>query len=222
MENKYKLVIFDLDGTLADTSQGIYNAHRYTADKMGIVLDENSLNGVIGGELLKIYKTRFQLDDDSSRKAVDIYRLWYQEKGIYQAEIYPGIEELLVNLKSNGMKLAVATLKREDFAKKMLEDMKVARMFDHILGMDIEDTLNKEKLLRKCVELVNVKTNEAVLIGDSMNDAKGADACEMDFIGVTYGFGFSDKKDINSVGAIFAADTPEEVSDFLGLLNQSI
>ena len=222
MEYKYKLVIFDLDGTLADTSQGIYNAHRHTANKMGIVLDENALNGVIGGELLQIYKERFYLADHEARRAVEIYRLWYQKNGIFQAEIYPGIVELLLDLKSKGIKLAVATLKREDFAKKMLEDMGVAKMFDHILGMDIEDTLNKEKLLRKCVELSNVKADETVLVGDSIYDAKGAGACEMNFIGVTYGFGFSDKKNINSVESIFVADTPKEVSDFLGSLNQSV
>lgn len=215
MSKKYKLVIFDLDGTLADTSEGIYNAHRYTAGEIGIILEENSLNGVIGGELLKIYKERFWLEDDAARKAVDIYRLWYQEKGIFQAEIYQGIIELLTNLKSKGTKLAVATLKREDFAKKMLEDMGIAPMFEYILGMDAADTLNKEKLLRKSVELCNVKIEESVLIGDSMSDAKGASACAMDFVGVTYGFGFSDKQDIYSAGAIFAADTPNEVFDFL-------
>lgn len=190
------MVIFDLDGTLADTSQGIYNAHRYTAKCMGIDLKADALSGVIGGELFKIYREKFGLSEENSRKAVAIYRNWYSENGIYQAEIYPDMVETLNMLRSKGYKLAVATLKREDFAQNMLEQMGIAKLFDYIFGMDKADTLNKEKLLYKCVDKAQIPINEAVLIGDSISDVKGAKACNMDFIGVTYGLGFRDTEEV--------------------------
>ena len=188
----YKLVIFDLDGTLADTSEGIYNAHRYTTQAMGIELKKHSLDGVIGGELLKIYQQRFSLDEENARRAVDIYRKWYQENGILQATLYDGMKDTLAFLKEQGYLLAVATLKREDFAKILLENLGVAEYFDWIYGMDREDTLNKEKLIRKCMVSADAVESETVLVGDSANDAKGAEACGVDFVAVTYGFGFTE------------------------------
>lgn len=192
----YKLVIFDLDGTLADTSEGIYNAHRYTAEQMGIELYENSLVGVIGGELLSIYQTRFGLSAEKAREAVDIYRAWYQETGIFQAELYSGMDALLAALKSQGMKLAVATLKREDFAVKLLKSLGVAQYFDVIYGMDHADTLNKSMLIEKCLRVNNGDKNSTVLVGDSLSDLQGARLAEIDFIPVMYGFGFQNKDEL--------------------------
>ena len=201
----YKLVVFDLDGTLADTSEGIYNAHRYTTQAMGITLEKHSLDGVIGGELLKIYQQRFSLDEKNARRAVDIYRTWYQENGILQAALYDGMKETLAFLKERGYLLAVATLKREDFAKILLENLGVADCFDWIYGMDHEDTLNKEKLIRKCMASAGVAASETVLVGDSENDRKGAEACGVGFVGVTYGFGFSKENAENNDGSRVSA-----------------
>lgn len=187
----YKLVVFDLDGTLADTSEGIYNAHRATCSALNIELNEHSLDGVIGGALIDIYQKRFGLDEDVARSAVKIYREWYQKYGIHQAEIYPGIEELLVKLQSMGFFLGVATLKREDFAVEMLSDMGIKKYFNCICGMDKRDTLNKEHLICECMRQTRVSAEETVMIGDTESDYIGAIRSKVDFIGVTYGFGFS-------------------------------
>ncbi len=206
----YKLVIFDLDGTLADTSEGIYQSHRHALEAMGRSLQEDMLNGVIGGELLVIYRDRFGFNEGEAREAVRIYREWYQQHGIFQATLYAGMKETLIDLKNRGCRLAVATLKREDFAKQMLERMGVAECFDWIYGMDIGDTLNKQLLLMKCMAAADVTAKETVLVGDSENDAKGAKACEMDFIAVTYGFGFSPERDVpTNVAVATVHDTTE-------------
>lgn len=188
---KYELIIFDLDGTLADTSPGIINAHRHTASQMRIHLHKNALEGIIGGELLNTYRTRFGLSDGDARKAVDIYRKWYAEEGIHQAVPYEGMGELLRELKALNRKVAVATLKREDFAKTLLQELGLANYFDFIFGMDAADTLNKRLLIEKCMAAAKMKPDQTVLVGDSSNDLLGAAEAKVDFVGVTYGFGFS-------------------------------
>lgn len=187
----YKLVVFDLDGTLADTSEGIYNAHRATCSALNIDLNEHSLDGIIGGSLIDIYQERFGLDKDAARSAVRIYREWYQKFGIHQAEIYPGIEELLVKLQSMGFFLGVATLKRQDFAVEMLSDMGIKKYFNCIFGMDKKDILNKELLIRECMRHTGANAKDTVLIGDTKSDYMGALKTKVEFIGVTYGFGFN-------------------------------
>lgn len=212
---KYKLIIFDLDGTLADTSEGIYNAHRHTVEQMGIELHEDSLAGVIGGELLAIYQTRFGLSAECAREAVDTYRAWYQETGIFQAELYSGMDVLLAALKSQGMKLAVATLKREDFAVKLLKSLGVAQYFDVIYGMDHADTLNKSMLIEKCLRVNNGDKNSTVLVGDSLSDLQGAKNVEIDFLPVTYGFGFQKDSELMQDGICGVATNIEELKMLL-------
>ena len=96
---KYDLILFDLDGTLADTSEGIYNAHRYASQRIGYPLKEEDLEGVIGDSLLHVYKGKFNLPEDDARFAVSEYRRWYAQEGRLQAFLYPGVSDTLKYLK---------------------------------------------------------------------------------------------------------------------------
>lgn len=209
----YKLVVFDLDGTLVDTSEGIYNAHKAVCAALKIELSEHSLDGVIGGALIDIYQERFGLNIDAARSAIGIYREWYRKYGIHQAVIYPGIKELLARLQSTEIFLGVATLKREDFAVEILSDMGISKYFNCICGMDKEDTLNKELLIRKCIRQAGVSAKDTVLIGDTKNDYIGALRSKVDFIGVTYGFGFSPDKSVK--GKIKIATNVKEILNLI-------
>jgi phosphoglycolate phosphatase len=216
MAQKYDLVIFDLDGTLADTSPGIYGAHRYAAAAMGIELTKHSLDGVIGGALMDIYTQRFHLDVSGARHAIDAYRDYYKRRGLFEAQIYPGVTALLRALRAQNVRTAVATLKREDFAREMLSRLEVAPLFDWIYGMDENDTLTKRALLEKCALSAGLPIKSCVLIGDSRYDAQGAQACGMDFMGVLYGFGFTAPEDVAAFdNARFCARTPDELADRL-------
>lgn len=108
----YKLIAFNLGGTLAYTSEEIYNAHRVACVALKINLSENSLDSVIGGALIDIYQERFGLNINEARKALDIYRERYQNYGIYQTAIYPGIEELLAKLQGMFFSWCCYTKKR--------------------------------------------------------------------------------------------------------------
>ncbi len=189
--NKYKLVIFDLDGTLADTSQGIYNCHRYANFKMrGNLLTDDKLCGVIGGPLLKLYTERFGYSEADAKLAISMYRERYTVEGIKGTSLYPDMEDVLEQLKNNGYLIAVATLKSEKLAKTLLDELGVSKYFDLIHGIDDNDTLTKAALIKMCMQELKCDSQNSVLIGDSLHDAKGAIESGVDFIAVTYGFGF--------------------------------
>ena len=190
---KKKLVIFDLDGTLLNTSEGIVRCHQYAHTEMGKTPpSEAALRQVIGAALFDTYVTTFGFSETDARRAVDIYRDRYAEKGVHEAYVYPGIKALLQNLKSDGLSLMVATLKKEEFAKRMLAEFGIASYFTCIFGMDGKDKKRKVDLLLQCVRKADVDISDAVLVGDSFYDYQGATECGMDFVGVTYGFGFHD------------------------------
>lgn len=188
---KYKLIIFDLDGTLADTSPGILECHRYTNRAMGkSVVDEAIFDGIIGGPLLKTYQNLFGYSESDAKKAIQIYRRHYAEACFTQSMLYPGMRECLMDLKEHGYLLAVATLKEEGLAKQLLDMLGVSALFDVIRGMDAEDTLSKGDLLNMCTKGLGISKQDTILIGDSPHDANGAQQAGIDFLGVTYGFGF--------------------------------
>lgn len=187
----YKLVIFDMDGTLADTSPGILNSHRHAHIAMGqSVPTTEVLSTVIGGPLLQTYIDRFGFSEDDARTAVDEYRRYYSKNGIREASLYPGMKETLYQLSSSGVKVALATLKAENFAKIMLDDMGVLPFFDVIYGMDNQDTRTKAQLIEMCLETTGISREESLMVGDSIHDLQGAQSCCVPFLGVSYGFGF--------------------------------
>ena len=205
---KYKLVIFDFDGPIADTSPGILDSHRYALRMMEHEIpSEAELRKVIGGNLLKTYIASFGFDEAGAREAVKIYRERYSQNGIHEAILYPGFSELLKNLKNRGIFIGVATLKAEGFAKIMLRELGIAQYFDVVCGMDSQDNMTKAELISKCCLSCNVQEKDAVLVGDSSNDLTGAQRSEVSFIGVTYGFGFNKHENYN----FLTADSPDAV-----------
>lgn len=210
-----KLIVFDMDGTLADTSPGILNSHRHAHKMMGRpVPDDKALEGVIGGPLLKQFTDRFGYSEPDAREAVTIYRNYYAEKGLLEAELYPGMAEALRQLHNSGCKLGVATLKAERFVKVMLEHMGVADCFDAIYGMDEADTRTKTMLIDMCMEATGCSREETVMVGDSIHDLNGARLSGVDFLGVTYGFGFKDSIPEGEVFIDHASALPKAILSF--------
>lgn len=194
---KYDIIIFDLDGTIMDTSEGIINCYNYTGKLFNKnELDRERFKGIIGSPLTDGFKNNYDMDDEQVKEAVKIYRKRYEEKGMFEASVYDGFPELLKKLKENGFKTAVATLKLEEFAKKMLKDKNIDKYFDVIYGTNRDDSLKKSDLINKAIDTLNVDKNRAVLVGDSFYDSVGAQAADVDFIGVSYGLGFQNNDQI--------------------------
>lgn len=226
-----KLVLFDLDGTLADTSDGIYKSYQYAAEQMGFgKIPEKLLEGVIGDTLLKVFQTRFGYEELDANRAVDFYRERYELKGVYEVTAYENIKELLELLRNNGYMLAVATLKYEVVAKQQLEHLGLKQYFDVISGADKGCQLTKADIINKAIiELIDQKEpaligkesekieelkSQAVMIGDSPFDAIGAKESGVDFIGVTYGLNFHSKKEVEPYHPIFIAESVKDMIDY--------
>ena len=188
-----KLIVFDLDGTIADTSGGILDAHKYTLSTMGRqVPTDRELYKLIGGNLLEIYINCFGFTDDGAREAVKIYRERYAVKGIHMASLYTGVADMLKELRKRGYLVGMATLKAEKFANIILSENSILKYFNAVCGMDLDDSLNKAELVRRCVYLCNSTEEKTILIGDSESDRKGAERADVRFLGVTYGYGFGE------------------------------
>lgn len=213
---KYKAVLFDMDGTLVNTYRGIFNSYTYAAKQMGLDLPDDALVGAaIGAPLSEVFATKFGLDESSVRIAVEHYRSYYAKHGFREIELYNGIKALLSYLKSNGYKMAVATLKREDFAVAILKDLKLDSFFEVIYGIDSNDKMTKSGIINKCLDTLGLRANEALYVGDSFYDAVGAAQSGLNFVGVTYGFGFKTEKEVAEYNYCFCADAPEDLIHWL-------
>ncbi len=189
--SRYDLVIFDLDGTLADTSPGILNSIRYT-QKM-LCLPEITLEQMyshVGPPMDQSYARNFGLSGERLRQAVEYHKEYAVKQGYKEIELYPHITELLDELRSHGIKTAVATLKAHQTALKIFDTFGLADKFDTVIGVDTKNPMTKSQLIEYCLEKQSCPKNRAVLIGDSSYDAMGAAEAGIDFIAVTYGFGF--------------------------------
>lgn len=194
---KYNTIIFDLDGTLVDTSEGIINCYNNTAIKyQKNIIPKEKFKGIIGCPLYVGFTENYNMNDEEAKEAVIKYRKLYNEVGIYESNPYDGISELLKKLKNNGYNVAVATLKLEKFAKLMLKNHCLDKYIDIIYGPTESFEYKKSDLLNMVIKKFNISKSEAVLIGDSFYDSEGAKEAGIDFIGVTYGLGYSSIEEI--------------------------
>ena len=208
-----QLVIFDLDGTLLNTSAGIIHCYNATARHFGAApADKPRFQGIIGAGLKDGFTELFGLDDSTAEQAVAHYRVLYKQTGMHMYEIYPGIAQLLVKLHKTGVRTAVATLKLEKFAKLMLAE--AGLVFDAVFGED-GTGLSKAHLLEQAMARLNIPPGQSVLVGDSIYDAQGAQQAGMDFIAVTYGWGFTGREDAARSYHSAIAETVQELEDIL-------
>ncbi|MBY0124249.1 HAD hydrolase-like protein [Bacillus sp. S/N-304-OC-R1] len=216
---KYSTIIFDLDGTLLDTSQGIMRCANYSAKKMGIPeLTVDQQKSFIGPPLFDSFIRECRLSENEARKAVELYRERYKEKGLYEAKHYTQIKQLLMLLNEQKYKTAVATLKRDDLAKEILNHFHLTPFIHSINGIDDQDTYSKSDIIKLCLqELEHDDLSEVVMIGDSIYDAIGAEQIGIDFIAVTYGYGFKNKEEASQIKNVFIAEYVDDIILFLSL-----
>lgn len=186
----WELIIFDLDGTLLDTSEGIYNSVRYTEKMLGLnPINDSELNKFVGPPPKEMYRKMYGLSEEQSLNAVKRHREYGMSKALYEATIYDGVENTLEYIKSKKKKLAVATLKSQIIAEKILAINNLARYFDAIVGMNADETYTKCETIKIAMKKTDCET--ALMVGDSKYDQIGSVEAGIDFIGVTYGFGLN-------------------------------
>lgn len=212
----YKYVIFDLDGTLLDTSVGIFKSIDYTICKLGLLnLPQNIKESFIGPPIYDSFRKYYQLDTETCRQATEIFRNIYKDKFLLEAIPYEGIFEMLTELKQQNSKMAVATNKRHDYATKLLKFFEFDKYFDFMFGSDPDNRLKKSDIICECLHKLKVdKFNESVMIGDTLHDYYGACEAGIDFIGVKYGFGFKNDEDLEEVKTCRVCKDIKELSSY--------
>ena len=210
--NRYDLAIFDLDGTLLDTTEGVLSSIKYTIREMGFeLLDDKALSAFIGPPIQDSFARAYGLEGPILQEIATIFRNRYSTKEyLLLAKPYEGIYELLEQLCARGIRPAVATYKREDYALTLLKHYGFDRYTDIMFGGDHENKLKKKDIIEKCIRVSGVEDrSRVVMIGDTSGDALGAEGMGVDFLGVTYGFGFRTDADVGAFSAsVGSADRP--------------
>lgn len=131
--------------------------------------------------------------------------------------MYDGIMELLRDLRLNGIHTAVATLKAQETAEKILREFNLETLFDIVIGTDLNQPMKKSGMLCECMDRFSCKKIEAVLIGDSIYDEKSAGEAGIDFIAVTYGFGFRPELKVEECRCVCICNTVGEIAEYFSV-----
>jgi phosphoglycolate phosphatase len=209
---QYEYILFDLDGTLTDPALGITNSVMHALKKYNIqVRDRSELYKFIGPPLTESFEKYCGFSQSEAVKAVEYYREYYKDTGIYENKVYEGIRELLELLKSKGKTLVLATSKPEIFAKQILEHFELAKYFSFISGSCLDGTrVKKDEVIQYALENCNIADKSSVvMVGDREHDVLGAKKCGVQCIGVLFGYG--GKEELEAAGADYLAASVEEI-----------
>lgn len=213
---KYKAAIFDVDGTLLDTTEGVLASVKYTINEMGFApLSYRQLLTFIGPPIQDSFAKAYNLEGEILQTVATCFRNRYKDHDLFKAVPYDGIYDLFDELSDKGINIAIATYKRQDYAEAILKHFEFDRYTNILYGADHENKLKKVDIIRMCIDELGVHDcNAAVMIGDSRHDAIGAKQSGIDFIGVTYGFDFKSRSEAFEFGAAGAADTPKDILQY--------
>ena len=213
----YRNLLFDLDGTLTDPGIGITNSVMHALEKFHITVENRaSLYPFIGPPLHESFEKYYGFNAEQSTLAVEYYREYFRDKGIFENEVYDGIPELLRELKARGRKLIVATSKPEEFSVRILKHFGLYEFFDFVAGATMDKSRTKKAdIIRYALTECGISdTTSAVMIGDRENDIAGAIANGLDSVGVLFGYG--SLGELKDAGATYIAAKP---ADILGVID---
>lgn len=211
-----KAILFDLDGTLIDSSEGIINCVRYALDKFGIEeKDTDRLRKFIGPPLIESFKKYYGFSQEDARVAVDTYRQRYHPTGIYECSLYDGVRECIEVLKQRGYRIGMASSKPEVSCRRILEHFGIIDLFDDVVGATLDGKIDtKEQVLHEVFRRwSDLRVDEMCLIGDTMFDVDGANKVGMPCLCVSYGFG--DTRQMLDAGAVGICDSMAELPDMI-------
>lgn len=206
-------VLFDFDGTLADTSRGIKNSIKYAlAEKQIPVGDESRLNYFIGPPLYDGFSHVYGADEKLSEELVHLYRVYYAKSGVYECELYPGVRDMLDDLRKAGLRLGVVSSKPKHFLDMAVPHLGIAPYFTTVVGPELKNkNADKSFLIHQALDQMGA--GSAAMIGDRFYDIEGARRAGVTAVGVTYGFGT--EEELKQAGADYLAQTPQDIYKFI-------
>ena len=217
MEHQFKAAAFDVDGTLLDTSEGLSASVKYTIDHFGFApLGDEQIWTFIGPPIQDSFAKAYGLEGPILQEIATVFRDRYKNVDLLKAAPYDGIYDVLGRLNEAGIKPVIATYKRQDYAEMILEHFHFNDYTDIMCGADHENRLKKNDIIMNALKAAGISDySQAVMIGDSDNDAVGAELIGASFVGVTYGFGFKTAEDVGRYPNIGTADVPAKISNII-------
>lgn len=212
---KNSCILFDLDGTLSDSSEGIYKSIAYALEKKGIIVEDlKVLQPFIGPPLRDSFQHYYHMTVEEAQQSYKVFQERYGTLGKFENVLYPGIKEILAALVEAGYLLGVATSKPELYTKEILEYFQIIQYFSVIKGASMDGSLSRKvDILSLAVEeckLKNPNIKELFMIGDRSFDMEAARELGCIGIGVTYGFG--SESELNATGAKLICHNAEELA----------
>ncbi len=223
MDRGFDLILFDLDGTLTDSGEGITKSVQYALAKYGIdEPDLSKLRKFVGPPLIDSYMKYYGFTQEEAIEARHVFNERYHPIGWKENYPYPGIEGVLESLKASGKMLGVATSKPENMAMQVLELFDLKKYFDIICAAP-SNGLNGEKYTRILAAMEEAKAlgcevKRPVMVGDTKFDVEGAHLCKIPCVGVTWGF--ASEGEFEACDTEYVAETMEELLDILNENNE--
>ena len=214
-------VLFDLDGTLTDSSLGITRCVQYALEKLNRPVPEaEELLFCIGPPLIESFATLLDGEPATlAKEAVALYRERFDRIGKFENRVYAEIPEALDSLVEQGFSLFLATSKPEIFARQILDHFELSIFFNGVYGSRLDGSLcDKGQLIGHVMQQEQLPKEATVMVGDRRHDMIGARTCDIGRIGVTYGFG--SETELREAGADYLVDAPLGLADLLPRLRQ--
>lgn len=209
---EYNYYLFDFDGTLCDTTEGIFKSILYSLECYGITeTDMEKLNFFVGPPLFEGYKKTYGVSDEDALWLISKYRERYREKAAEESSIYDGIKELLSALKSKDKKIAIASSKPRIFVEEISAYHGIDKYIDFISAEELKVThSSKAELINACFSFFNTPDkSEVIMVGDRFYDIDGAKATGIDSAGAVYGFGTTEE--LSKAGATYILNAPQDL-----------
>lgn len=210
-----KAVLFDFDGTLVDSSEGIFKSLIYAFEADGKPApDEATLRKFIGPPIYDSFKNLFGYKDEKIDYMIAKYRERYRAVGYREVQVYDGIPALLQRLQENGIKIATASSKPKVFIEKILQERNLLSYFSYIGGTEFDNiSSDKTVILQNAMRALGTTPEDTVMVGDRLFDIRGAKGANVPCIAVLYGFG--SREEFVEYGADYIVSTPKEIENLI-------
>lgn len=212
----YKYILFDLDGTLTDPKVCITKSVHYALAKYDIKdVELCELEKFIGPPLKDSFVEFYSFEEQAAIQAIEYYREYFKDKGIFENKVYNGICDLLGDLKNRDLLIGIATSKPTVFAKKIIEYFDMTQYFDIIVGSNLDGTrVRKADVIKYAIDELSLnKLEDVIMIGDRKHDVIGAQENNIDSIGVLYGYGT--KEELEAAKPTYIVNSVSELHKLL-------
>ncbi len=214
MTDNFDTLLFDLDGTLTDSTEGIVRCLEYALERMGFDIPDDT-NKFLGPPLYRSFAEFCGMNEEQVNEAVRIFRERYSTVGLFENRVYEGVPEMLKRLRDGGKRIMVATSKPEVYAVRIFDRFGLSQFFEIVGGANINGTRNdKDEVIEYVLGKAGISDRNSVLmIGDRRQDVIGAHKTGLKCMGILWGFGSIEE--LTEAGADFIAETPEKAADML-------